>query len=161
MTIPQDPGAGGFDQSLHDVKEALDVLTASLGEVRGCEYPRLIAREIQALIVACIAHDKARQTVVNGATPSVLPVVTPPADDAVRLTAQLQAREAEISRLRELLQHGVATIEAHTLTDADGTAVMLHGDYQCISATALEQWMNRAEAMLQKGNHSRRGMASS
>ena len=54
-----------FDKSMHDVKEALDVLTATLGEVRGCEYPRLIAREIQALIVACLAQDRAKHAPVG------------------------------------------------------------------------------------------------
>jgi hypothetical protein len=146
MAIPQE--SGDFDKSLHDVNEALDVLTATLGEVRGCEYPRLVAREIQALIVACIAHEKARQTLVNGSVPAGLSLAAESRDDAVRLTAQIEAREAEISRLRELLHHGVDTIEAHTLTDADGTAVMVHGHYQCISATALEQWVDRAEAAL-------------
>jgi hypothetical protein len=146
MAIPQE--SGDFDKSLHDVNEALDVLTATLGEVRGCEYPRLVAREIQALIVACITHEKARQTLVNGSVPAGLSLAAESRDDAVRLTAQIEAREAEISRLRELLHHGVDTIEAHTLTDADGTAVMVHGHYQCISATALEQWVDRAEAAL-------------
>jgi hypothetical protein len=150
MAVPAVPqGRGDFDKSLHDVNEALDVLTATLGEVRGCEYPRLLAREIQALIVACIAHEKARQPVFDGSVPAGLPTAAESADDAVRLTALLEAREAEISRLRELLHHGVDTIDAHTLTDADGTAVMVQGHYQCISATALEQWVDRAEAALQ------------
>jgi hypothetical protein len=70
------------------------------------------------------------------------------ADDMVRqMATTLEAREAEISSLRDLLHHGVATIESHTLMDSDGTVVM-HGDYQCISATAIEQWLERAEAAL-------------
>jgi hypothetical protein len=63
------------------------------------------------------------------------------------MATTLEAREAEISNLRDLLHHGVATIESHTLMDSDGTVVM-HGDYQCISATAIEQWLERAEAAL-------------
>ena len=59
----------------------------------------------------------------------------------------LEAREAEIATLRDVLHHGVETIEAHTLTDPDGTAVM-YGEYQCISASALEQWLRRAQAAL-------------
>jgi hypothetical protein len=149
MTTPQ--GTVGFDKSLQGVKEALDVLTATLGEVRGCEYPRLIAREIQALIVACVAHEKAKHGAFNGsavaaaAAPPTSPV---PTADTVQLLAQLEAREAEIARLRDLLHHGVDTIEAHTLTTPDGTAVMLHGDYQCVSAAAIEQWVRRAETAL-------------
>jgi hypothetical protein len=149
MTTPQ--GTVGFDKSLQGVKEALDVLTATLGEVRGCEYPRLIAREIQALIVACVAHEKAKHGALNGsalaaaAAPPTSPV---PTADTVQLLAQLEAREAEIARLRDLLHHGVDTIEAHTLTTPDGTAVMLHGDYQCVSAAAIEQWVRRAETAL-------------
>ena len=50
-----------FDRTLHEVHVALDVLTDTLSGVGGCEYPRLLAREIQSLIAACIAHDKARQ----------------------------------------------------------------------------------------------------
>jgi hypothetical protein len=149
MTTPQ--GTVDLDRSRQDVKEALDVLTATLGEVRGCEYPRLIAREIQALIVACVAHEKAKHGMINGsavAAPAIPPVVSAPTSDTVQLLAQIEAREAEVSRLRDLLHHGVVTIEAHTLTTPDGTAVMLHGDYQCISATAIEQWVRRAEAAL-------------
>jgi hypothetical protein len=59
----------------------------------------------------------------------------------------LQVREAEISGLRDLLHHGVDTIERHTLMDPDGTAVM-HGDYQCIRAIEIEQWLDRADAAL-------------
>ena len=150
MAIPQ--GTVDLDRSRQDIKEALDVLTATLGEVRGCEYPRLIAREIQALIVACVAHEKAKHgTIINGsavAAPAVPRVASASTSDTVQLLAQIEAREAEISRLRDLLHHGVDTIEAHTLTTPDGTAVMLHGDYQCISATAIEQWVRRAEAAL-------------
>jgi hypothetical protein len=47
-----------FDKTLHDVDVALDALTDTLSEVEGCEYPRLLAREIQALIVACMAHER-------------------------------------------------------------------------------------------------------
>ena len=65
----------------------------------------------------------------------------------------LEAREAEISNLRDLLHHGVDTIEAHTLMDLDGTAVM-HGDYQCISAIEIEQWLDRAEAALKPARRS-------
>ena len=150
MTTPQGPAE--IDKSLRDVKDALDVLTATLGEVRGCEYPRLIAREIQALIVACVAHERTRYTTVNGLPtplePAGIPVMTPPAPDTVRLLAMLEEREAEISRLRDIVHHGVDTIEAHTLTTSDGTAVMLHGDYQCVSAAAIEQWLDRAVAVL-------------
>ena len=49
-----------FDKTLHDLNEALDVLTNTLSGVAGCEYPRLLAREIQALIIACMAHEKVR-----------------------------------------------------------------------------------------------------
>ena len=175
------------NKSARDVKEALDVLTATLGDVRGCEYPRLIAREIQALVVACMAHEKAKHAVLNGSRMMALveaPVEAAPAEaapveaalveaalveaapveaaveetdrfspateptDTAQLRALLEAREAEIAKLRELLHHGVDTIETHTLTDPEGTAVMLHGDYQCISATAIEQWLDRAEAAL-------------
>ena len=140
-----------LDKSRQHVQEALDVLTATLGEVRGCEYPRLIAREIQALIVACVAHESAKHGMVNGAAvvPPVAPAVVPaPTSDNTQLLALLEARDAEISRLRDLLHHGVETIEAHTLTAPDGTAVMVRGDYQCVSAGALEQWLRRAESAL-------------
>jgi hypothetical protein len=224
-------------KSARDVKEALDALTATLSDVRGCEYPRLIAREIQALVVACIAHEKAKHAVLNGSRPAAAtidaPVESPvelapvesalveaavletvvageaPVDAALvepvvveaarvesvfveeapieaalvesavgeaapveasveqsvgltpatetaetaQLRALLEAREGEISRLRELLHHGVDTIETHTLTDPEGTAVMLNGDYQCISATAIEQWVDRAEAALEPPAH--------
>jgi len=174
MTTHQ--GSVETHKSARDVKDALDALTATLGDVRGCEYPRLIAREIQALVVACMAHEKAKHAVLNGSrmtasveAPGEAPVeaaveaapveaavaepdrptpATEPSDTA-QLRALLEAREAEISRLRELLHHGVDTIETHTLTDPDGTAVMLNGDYQCISATAIEQWLDRAEAVLE------------
>jgi hypothetical protein len=230
-------------KSARDVKEALDALTATLGDVRGCEYPRLIAREIQALVVACVVHEKAKHALLNGSRPAAATVDAPvesplepapvelapvesalveaavlesvvaeeaPVDAALvepvvveaarvesvvveeapvegalveaaiveaapveaapveasveesvgltpatetaetaQLRALLEAREAEISRLRELLHHGVDTIETHTLTDPEGTAVMLNGDYQCISATAIEQWVDRAEAALE------------
>jgi hypothetical protein len=155
MATPQ--GTVGFDKSLQDVKEALDVLTATLGEVRGCEYPRLIAREIQALIVACVAHDKTKHGVLNGsalAAAAASPTSPVPTEGTVQLLALLEAREAEIARLRDLLHHGVDTIEAHTLTTPDGTAVMLHGDYQCVSAAAVEQWLRRAEAALDQDRRS-------
>ena len=183
MTTHQ--GSVETHKSARDVKDALDALTATLGDVRGCEYPRLIAREIQALVVACMAHEKAKHAVLNGSrmTASVeaageapveaasveaalgkaavaysdRPTPTEPSD-ADQLRALLEAREAEISKLRELLHHGVDTIETHTLTDPDGTAVMLHGDYQCVSATAIEQWVGRAEAALEPapGAHEQR-----
>jgi hypothetical protein len=37
-----------FDKTLHDLNVALDILTDTLRAVDGCEYPRLLAREIQA-----------------------------------------------------------------------------------------------------------------
>ena len=142
-----------FDKTLHDVNVALDVLTDTLSGVAGCEYPRLLAREIQALIVACVAHEEVRQqgTVSEGGAeePSA-PVLESPSRTAEMMRVMvgtLEAREAEISSLRDLLHHGVDTIEAHTLTDPDGTAVM-HGDYQCISAAAVEQWVEQVEAAL-------------
>ena len=144
-------GTVELDKSRQDVQEALDVLTATLGEVRGCEYPRLIAREIQALIVACVAHESAKHGVVNGAAvvPPVAPAVVPaPTSDNTQLLALLEARDAEISRLRDLLHHGVETIEAHTLTTPDGTAVMVRGDYQCVRAAAIEEWLCRTETFL-------------
>ena len=58
-------GQLGFDQTLHDLNEALDVLTDTLSGVRGCEYPRLLAREIQALIIACMAHEKVRHATAD------------------------------------------------------------------------------------------------
>ena len=70
-----------------------------------------------------------------------------------QMATTLEAREAEISNLRDLLHHGVDTIESHTLMDSDGTVVM-HGDYQCISATAIEQWLDRAEAALKTARRS-------
>jgi hypothetical protein len=171
----------GFDKSLRDLNQALDLLTDTLSGVRGCEYPRLLAREIQALIIACMAHEKMRQATPDrdfAETPDQAlmemseqapvdtsaekPVETPghrlegppQADDMVRqMATTLEAREAEISNLRDLLHHGVATIESHTLMDSDGTVVM-HGDYQCISATAIEQWLARAEAALHPARRS-------
>ena len=78
----------------------------------------------------------------------------PQADDMIRqMATTLEAREAEISNLRDLLHHGVDTIESHTLMDSDGTVVM-HGDYQYISATAIEQWLERAEAALNPARRS-------
>jgi hypothetical protein len=187
MATPQ--GTVETYKSARGLKEALDALTATLGDVRGCEYPRLIAREIQALVVACMAHEKAKHAVLNGALMTgpveapveasveapveasveapveAAPVETAPVEAAVeepdrltpatettdtaQLRALLEAREAEIATLRELLHHGVDTIETHTLTDPEGTAVMLHGDYQCVSAIAIEQWVDRAEAALE------------
>lgn len=184
-------GQLGFDKTLHDLNEALDLLTDTLSGVRGCEYPRLLAREIQALIIACVAHEKVRQATADehlAETPGQAPVETPDqafaetpdqarvetprpalveprdqglvetpaealevpprADDMIKqLAMTLEAREAEISNLRDLLHHGVDTIESHTLMDSDGTVVM-HGDYQYITATAIEQWLDRAEAAL-------------
>lgn len=161
----------GLDKTLHDLNEALDLLTDTLSGVRGCEYPRLLAREIQALIIACMAHEKMRQAtpdqefaetthqaLLETSEQALLETsdqalvetleAPPQADDMVRqMATTLEAREAEISNLRDLLHHGVATIESHTLMDSDGTVVM-HGDYQCISATAIEQWLERAEAAL-------------
>ena len=143
-----------FDNTLRDLNVALDVLTDTLSGVRGCEYPRLIAREIQTLIKACIAHEKAREP-----TPDERPADDGPApastlDSPSRQSEMLQlmvrtleAREAEVANLRDVLHHGVDAIEAHTLTDPDGTAVM-HGDYQCINAAAVEQWLHRAQAAL-------------
>lgn len=148
MATPQ--GTVDFDKSLHDVKTALDALTATLGEVRGCEYPRLIAREIQALIVACVAHERSKHETANGAAAALAGAAVgfAAASDTAQLTAMLEAREAELARLRDLLHRGVDTIETHTLTAPDGTAVMLRGAYQCINAAALEQWLERAAAML-------------
>jgi hypothetical protein len=147
----------GFDKTLHDVNEALDVLTDTLSGVRGCEYPRLLAREIQALIIACMAHEKVRQATADrrvAESPGRVLENSPPAAEMIRLMVQaLEAREAEISNLRDLLHHGVHTIEAHTLTDPDGTAVM-HGDCQCISASAIEQWLDRAQAALNSARRS-------
>lgn len=147
----------GFDETLHDLNEALDLLTDTLSGVRGCEYPRLLAREIQALIIACIAHEKARQTTTDerrAETPGGLPESPSPAADRIRLMVRaLEAREAEISNLRDLLHKGVDTIETHTLMDSDGTVVM-HGDYQCISASEIEQWLDRAEAVLSPARRS-------
>jgi len=141
-----------FDQTLHDVNVALDVLTDTLGGVDGCEYPRLLAREIQGLIMACVAHEKVRQATVQeilDETPGRVPESPPPrAADMIKLMARtLDAREAEISNLRNLLHDAVDTIEAHTLMDADGTAVM-HGDYQCIKAIEVDRWLDQAEAAL-------------
>ena len=147
----------GFDETLHDLNQALDLLTDTLSGVRGCEYPRLLAREIQALIIACIAHEKARPATADqraSETPGQALESPPQADDMIRqMATTLEAREAEISNLRDLLHHGVDTIESHTLMDSDGTVVM-HGDYQCISATAIEQWLERAEAALNPARHS-------
>ena len=162
-----------FDKTLHDLNVALDVLTDTLSGVAGCEYPRLLAREIQALVVASMAHEKVRHATADehvGETPDQALVETldqalaetpgealegsPRADDMIRqMATTLEAREAEISNLRDLLHHGVDTIESHTLMDSDGTVVM-HGDYQCISATAIEQWLNRAEAALKTAHRS-------
>jgi hypothetical protein len=142
-----------FDESLHDVNVALDVLTDTLSGVSGCEYPRLLAREIQSLIVACMAHEKVKQqatAIERGAEETPEQELESPSRTAETMRVMvrtLEAREAEISSLRDLLQHGVDTIEAHTLTDPDGTAVM-HGDYQCISAAAVEQWVEQVAAML-------------
>jgi hypothetical protein len=145
------------DQALHDLDAALDILTDTLRGVDGCEYPRLLAREIQALIIACIAHEKARQGTADERpveTPSRILESAPPAADKIRMMVRtLEAREAEISNLRDLLHQGVDTIEAHTLMDSDGTVVM-HGEYQCISASEIEQWLDRAEAVL---NPAKRG----
>ena len=171
----------GFDKTLRDLNEALDLLTDTLSGVRGCEYPRLLAREIQALIVACVAHEKVRQATADEHLPATLDqalVETPgqvftetpdqafaasldqelegapaAADMITQMVTTLEAREAEISKLRDLLHHGVDTIESHTLMDSDGTVVM-HGDYQCISATAIEQWLERAEAALKTAQRS-------
>ena len=150
MAITQD--TVDFDRTLHDVKEALDTLTATLGEVSGCEYPRLIAREIQALIVACVAHEQAKAA--NGRAVEELVPSPSPDDGKNELEVLLAARDAEIARLRDLLHHGVTTIEAHTLLDPDGTAVMMQGDYQCISATAIEQWLDRAATALKPAKRS-------
>jgi hypothetical protein len=151
----------GFDKTLHDVNVALDVLTDTLSGVKGCEYPRLIAREIQALIIACLAHEKARHAPADerrAEMPGRMPETPPRAAEMIRLMVRtLEAREAEISNLRDLLHHGVDTIEAHTLMDPDGTAVMHHGDYQCISATAIEQWLDQAEAALNQARSSTEG----
>jgi hypothetical protein len=148
-----------FDSTLRDVNVALDVLTNTLSGVAGCEYPRLLAREIQSLIAACIAHDKVRQSTIEAkpsggaealrdATLVRMPEVPSGAPEMLQVMVRtLEARDAEIATLRDVLHHGVETIEAHTLTDPDGTAVM-HGEYQCISATALEQWLRRAAAVL-------------
>lgn len=149
-----------FDKTLHDLNVALDVLTDTLSGVGGCEYPRLLAREIQSLIVACIAHEKVRRSTGDERVPQVLPapqVESPTrASETLQLMVRtLEAREAEIAQLRDVLHHGVETIEAHTLTDPEGTAVM-HGEYQCVSATAVEQWLRRAEAAL---NGARRATA--
>lgn len=146
-------GMADFDKSLRELNTALDALTATLGEVRGCEYPRLIAREIQALIVACVAHERAKHETANGAplTMAGATAVFPAVGDAPT-TGLLQSREAELVRLRDLIRQGVETIEAHTLTDSDGTAVMLHGHYQCINAAALDQWLERAAATLQQSS---------
>jgi hypothetical protein len=142
-----------FDKTLYDVNVALDVLTDTFSGVSGCEYPRLLAREIQALIVACMAHERVRQQ----ATANERRAVEAPerelespsrTEETMRVMVRtLEAREAEISNLRDLLNHGIETIEAHTLTDPDGTAVM-HGDYQCITAAAVEQWVEQVEAAL-------------
>jgi hypothetical protein len=146
-----------FDKTLHDVNEALDVLTDTLRGVEGCEYPRLLAREIQALIIACTAHEKVRQATADercAETPARVLQSARRATDTIRtMRKTLEAREAEISNLRDLLDHGVDTIEAHTLTDPDGTAVM-HGDYQCISAIEIERWRDQAEAALRPARHS-------
>jgi hypothetical protein len=144
-------GTGEFDKTLHDVNDALALLTDTLSEVRGCEYPRLLAREIQALIVACVAHERVKQATAGAPhvdKPTEALEGPPAVADTSGLLAMLEAREAEISNLRDLLHHGVETIEAHTLMDPDGTVVMSHGDYQCISATAIEQWLDRAAAAL-------------
>ena len=141
-----------FDKTLHDLNVALDVLTDTLSGVAGCEYPRLLAREIQSLIVACISHDKVRRSTGEERVPQEWPA--PPVETPSRTSETLQlmvrtleAREAEIAHLRDVLHHGVETIEAHTLTDPEGTAVM-HGEYQCVSATAVEQWLRLAETAL-------------
>ena len=146
-----------FDKTLHDLNEALDVLTNTLSGVAGCEYPRLLAREIQGLIIACMAHEKVRHPTADerrAETPGQVLESQPRAADMIRLMVKtLKAREAEISNLRDLLHHGVDTIATHTLTDPDGTAVM-HGDYQCISAIEIEQWLDRAEAALKPARRS-------
>lgn len=141
-----------FDKTLHDLNVALDVLTDTLSGVTGCEYPRLLAREIQSLIVACIVHERVRRS--SGGEPVRQEMPVPPSENPSRASETLQlmvrtleAREAEIAHLRDVLHHGIDAIEAHTLTDADGTAVM-YGDYQCISASAVEQWLRRAETAL-------------
>jgi hypothetical protein len=142
-----------FDKTLHDLNVALDVLTDTLSGVAGCEYPRLLAREIQSLIVACMAHEKVRQQAASSerqADETPDPAAESPSRTAEMMRTMvrtLEAREAEISALRDLLHHGVDTLEAHTLTDPDGTAVM-HGDYQCISAAAVEQWVDQVAAAL-------------
>jgi hypothetical protein len=142
-----------FDRTLHHVNEALDVLTDTLRGVEGCEYPRLLAREIQALIIACNAHEKVRQATAGARCAETLH--SPPrAAEVIRMMGRtLEAREAEISNLRDLLHHGVDTIEAHTLTDPEGTAVM-HGDYQCINAIEIERWRDQAEAALSPARRS-------
>ena len=140
-----------FDQTLHDVNVALDVLTDTLRGVDGCEYPRLLAREIQGLIMACMAHEKVRQVAAQDIfdQPPLRTLQSPPrAADVIKLMGRrLAAREAEISNLRNVLHDGVDTIETHTLVDADDTAVM-HGDYQCIKAIEIDRWLDQAEAAL-------------
>ena len=146
-----------FEETLQALNEALDLLTDTLRGVRGCEYPRLVAREIQALVVACVAHEQARQA------PGPLMRIEAqraPTDDSPAAPEMLQsmvrtleAREAEVVALRTLVLHGVSTIETHTLTDPEGTAVM-HGDYQCINANAIEQWLHRAQEVLRSARRS-------
>ena len=148
-SMDNDQGRVASERTLHDVNAALDVLTATLSEVRGCEYPRLLAREIQGLITACVAHERARQAAADEPRAEVQQKPSLPVDTNA-LMALLEAREAEVARLHELLHHGVDTIEAHTLTDPDGTAVMMQGDYQCISAAAIERWVGRAETVLRR-----------
>jgi len=136
-----------FDKTLHDLNTALDVLTSTLSE--GCEYPRLVAREIQALIIACMAHEKVKHATADERsteTPGRVLENPPQAAEMLRrMIRTLEARDSEVSKLRDLLENGINTIEAHTLTDSDGTAV-LQGDYQSISAIEIQQWLDRARA---------------
>ena len=143
-------GTDASANTLQELDEALDALTNTLSAIRGCEYPRLIAREIKALIVACIAQERVAQRTTTEPTTRTLDqlqAITSHAADVARLTDSLNEREAEISRLRDLLNQGVELIETHTLTDSEGTAI-LHGEYQCIDATEVGQWLNRAQSVL-------------